>query len=307
MAQQTSTQEIDQYLSDKLAFYQERVHKTLDRSLPDESKPPIRLHKAMRHSVLGGGKRVRAILVYAAGEAMGASVEELDIPAATVELIHAYSLIHDDLPAMDNDDLRRGEPSCHCIYGEDAAILAGDALQALAFEVLVSDTPSQVPAETRLKMVRTLAAASGVQGMASGQMIDLDAVGKILDIEALQWMHTLKTGRLIQASAVLGAMTSNQCDASVIDAFANYGIYLGLAFQVKDDILDVECDTEVLGKPQGSDEAHNKPTYPSLLGLEKARQQALEFRQQAVASLAKIGRDTELLRKFADYVVLRKK
>jgi len=249
-----------------LKAYCERVDRHLNLWLPEPAGPESRLQEAMRYSVVGGGgKRVRPILVYAAGQALNIAPEQLDACACAVEIIHAYSLIHDDLPAMDDDELRRGRPTCHMAFDDATAILAGDALQAFAFEVLASDSAMQTSAGNRIEMIKLLAQASGSVGMAGGQAIDLGAVGKSLSLQQLENMHLLKTGALIRASVLLGAMCSP-----------------GLAFQIHDDVLDVTADTETLGKPQGSDEKQNKPTYPALLGLEGATQRAQELHEQAI-------------------------
>ncbi len=282
------------------------VEAALDRWLPLASLSPRRLHEAMRYAVLGEGKRIRPLLVYATGMALGVERTALDAPACAVELVHAYSLIHDDLPAMDDDDLRRGRPTCHRAFDEATAILAGDALQALAFHVLARDEAVQVGAERRVEMLDTLAIASGSRGMAGGQALDLAAVGRELNLAELEHMHIHKTGALIRASVLLGALsTPQQVEPEVIDGLDRFGKYIGLAFQVQDDILDVEGETERLGKPQGSDNARNKPTYPSLLGLEGARRAAAELHQEALQALSCLGSGGELLQGLADYIVVR--
>ena len=247
-----------------------RIEAALDRWLPPTAEAPEKLHEAMRYSVLGGGKRVRPLLVYLTGTALGVPPDQLDGPAVSVELIHAYSLIHDDLPAMDNDDLRRGRLTCHKVYGDAMAILAGDALQALAFHVLAEDPAIRVDANQRLAMLNTVAIASGSRGMAGGQGLDLQAVGRALTLEALENMHLHKTGALIRASVRLGALSCPGVDAALLASLDDYARCIGLAFQVQDDILDVEGETATIGKPQGSDLARNKPTYPNLLGLHPA-------------------------------------
>ena len=260
----------------------------------------------MRYSVIGGGgKRVRPVLVYAAGKALNVAPEQLDACACAVEIIHAYSLIHDDLPAMDNDDLRRGRPTCHKAYDDATAILAGDALQALAFEILADDKALQVSADVRINMIKLLAQASGSIGMAGGQAIDLAAVGKDLKLEELENMHLLKTGALIRASVLLGAMCSPDVEQNKLDALDTYAHCVGLAFQIHDDVLDVTADTETLGKPQGSDEEQNKPTYPALLGLEGAKQRALDLHNRALAALEIFDESADVLRKLSAYIVER--
>lgn len=291
---------------DILQGYCQRVDSALERWLPQPRGPEARLQAAMRYSVIGGGgKRVRPVLVYAAGAALQVPPQQLDGIACAVEIIHAYSLIHDDLPAMDDDDLRRGRPTCHIAYDEATAILAGDALQALAFEILASDENLNCEAQTRINMIRLLAEASGSLGMAGGQAIDLAAVGKSLKLDELENMHRLKTGALIRASVLLGAMSSVQADNSRLEQLDIYARSVGLAFQIHDDILDVVADTATLGKPQGSDMQQNKPTYPALLGLDGARQLALSQHQQALAALEGFDSRAETLRQLSAYIVER--
>lgn len=289
-----------------LDMFRDRVDSALDCWLPQPSRPESHLQEAMRYSVIGGGgKRVRPILVYAAGQALNIELEKLDAAACAVEIIHAYSLIHDDLPAMDNDDLRRGRPTCHKAFNDATAILAGDALQALAFEVLAKDRKMNCSAETRLNMIRLLAEASGSIGMAGGQAIDLDAVGKSLSLEQLENMHILKTGALIKASVLLGAMCSSNVSQSDLVQLETYAHCVGLAFQIHDDILDVIADTETLGKPQGSDEQQNKPTYPALLGLDGAKQRAMDLHHQALTALEVFDESANTLRMLSAYIVER--
>jgi geranylgeranyl pyrophosphate synthase len=292
-------------LKDKLRVYQTRIEGALDTWLPASDVEPAYLHEAMRYAVLGGGKRIRPVLVYAAGEAFGVDLSCLDGPAVAVEMIHAYSLIHDDLPAMDNDDLRRGKPTCHKAYDEATAILAGDAIQALAFHVLASDPGIQVGAGQRIDMIDRLAVASGSRGMAGGQAIDLGAVGKKLDIDQLENMHKHKTGALIRVSVELGALSKSGVDPEQFRRISEFAGCIGLAFQVQDDILDVEGDTEVLGKPQGSDIQRNKPTYPNLLGMDGAKKVARVLHEQALAALSGFDERADILRQIADYIVER--
>ena len=287
--------------------YRLAVEQALERWLPPAHKVPASLHTAMRYAVLGDGKRVRPLLVYAAGTALGVKREALDGPACAVELVHAYSLVHDDLPAMDNDDLRRGRPTCHKAYDEATAILAGDALQALAFHVLANDPDIRVGAEQRLRMIDTIATASGSRGMAGGQALDLAAVGKTLNIAELENMHIHKTGALIRASVRLGALSQANVDPEILERLDRYGKCVGLAFQIQDDILDVEGQTEVIGKPQGSDMARNKPTYPNLLGLDGARRAASELFNEALAAISSLGSAAKLLQRLAGYIVEREK
>ena len=261
----------------------------------------------MRYSVLSDGKRIRPVLVYATGEAFGVDLKALDGPACAVEIIHAYSLIHDDLPSMDDDDLRRGRPTCHKKYDEATAILAGDALQALSFHILAQDPEIKVDGQQRLSMINTLAIASGSRGMAGGQAIDLAAVGQSLNIAELENMHIHKTGALIRASAELGALSVENVDQELFSRISQYAKCIGLAFQIKDDILDIESDTETLGKPQGSDIARNKPTYPELLGLDGAKQAADDLYNKALKCLDAFDEQADMLREIADYIVNRNK
>ncbi len=284
---------------------QERVESALDAWLPAASKLPVRLHQAMRYGVLGGGKRLRPLLTYAAGHILGIPLVVLDGPACAVEFIHAYSLIHDDLPAMDNDELRRGKPTCHLAYDEATAILAGDALQTLAFYVLAHDHTIAVPAENRLAMIETLASASGSCGMVGGQAIDLAAVGQKLDIPGLENMHIHKTGALIRASIRLATLAKAALDASIVDRLDHYAKCIGLAFQIQDDVLDEESDTQTLGKTQGKDRDNNKPSYPALLGLAGAKQKALELYQDAMDSLDIFAGEADLLRSLSLFIVQR--
>ncbi len=289
----------------RLQDYQLRVNRALNHYLPVEDPPEHNLATAMRYAVTGGGKRIRPAMVYAAGEATGAALDVLDIPAAAVEIIHAYSLIHDDLPAMDNDDLRRGRPTCHKAFDEATAMLAGDALQALAYEILARTKQPTLLADNRLIMLKILTEASGAHGMAGGQAIDLASVGKTLSLEQLESMHRLKTGALIHASILLGAMCSGHTSETELNILSNYAHCIGLSFQIQDDILDVVSDTETLGKPQGSDEQQLKPTYPAILGLEIAKQRALEQHQMALTHLRPLGRKADTLRELSSYIVER--
>jgi geranylgeranyl pyrophosphate synthase len=282
-----------------------RVEAALERFLPTPATLPADLHGAMRYAVLDGGKRVRPLLVYASGQALGAETEALDVAASAVECIHAYSLVHDDLPAMDDDALRRGKPTCHRAYGQAQAILAGDALQAKAFYLLAHNPMGRVTASTRLQMVELLALAAGSRGMVGGQAIDLGAVGRQLDIAELEDMHIHKTGALIRASVLLGAMCAEHLDDSQRQALDHYGKYLGLAFQVQDDILDVTGNTEELGKQAGADDARDKPTYPALMGISGARERAGELHRAALESLTCFGPEADPLRWLSAYVVAR--
>lgn len=288
-----------------LRFHQARVERGLERWLPTADTHPAHLHEAMRYAVLGGGKRIRPALVYAAGAALDTAAAMLDAPACAVELIHAYSLVHDDLPAMDNDDLRRGKPTCHRAFGEATALLVGDALQSLAFHVLVHDPAPQIPAQARLRMVEALAMAAGSRGMAGGQAIDLAAEGRTLDLAQLEDMHIHKTGALIRASVLLGAYSSPSVDETTLEKLDHYAKCIGLAFQIRDDILDVEGETGTLGKTQGADAARAKPTYPAILGLEPAKSRALELYTETMDTLASFDQRADPLRWIASYTVER--
>lgn len=284
---------------------QGRVQTALDQWLPPAEQKPARLHQAMRYAALAGGKYIRPLLVYATGQSLGVDAEHLDGPACAVELVHAYSLIHDDLPAMDNDDLRRGRPTCHKAFDEATAILAGDALQTLAFEILANDPAMQADATQRLAMIEVLARASGSRGMAGGQAIDLQSVGLALTLAELEEMHRHKTGALIRASIQLAALSSKNLEPEIHNILDRYAHSIGLAFQIRDDILDVEGDTAVIGKTKGADMARNKPTYPSLLGLEGARNKALEMHHAALAAIESLGQAAEPLRWISAYIVQR--
>jgi farnesyl diphosphate synthase len=295
----------DSDFKSELDRLQQRVETALDTFLPNDQTEPQRLHEAMRYSVFNGGKRIRPVLVYATGQAFGAANNALDAPAAAVELIHAYSLVHDDLPAMDDDDLRRGKPTCHIAYDEATAVLVGDGLQTLAFEILANDDNATVTPAARLAMIGTLAKASGSEGMVGGQAIDLEAVGKQISLDALQAMHNKKTGALISASTQLGALAAGVTDIDHLQRLDNYAKAIGLAFQVQDDILDVESDTETLGKTQGADVALNKPTYPALLGLDGAKHVAHELHETAMDALSIFDSSFDLLRAISAYIVQR--
>jgi farnesyl diphosphate synthase len=283
----------------------ERVEGALHRWLPPETILPGQLHAAMRYATLNGGKRIRPVLVYATGNALGIAEQQLDGPACAVELIHAYSLVHDDLPAMDNDELRRGKPTCHVQFDEATAILAGDALQSLAFHILAHDKTMVNDTQRRLEMIEILALASGSRGMAGGQAIDLASVGKELSIAELEDMHIHKTGALIRASVKLGALSQPDANPAALENLDHYAKCIGLAFQIHDDILDVECDTETLGKTQGADAERNKPTYPSLVGLDEAKAMAEDLVTQALDSLTHFDDRANPLRELARYIIER--
>ncbi len=284
---------------------QARTENILSDQLANSSIAPQRLHQAMRYSALGGGKRVRALLAHAAGELCGAPPDQVDPAAAAVELIHAYSLVHDDLPCMDDDDLRRGKPSCHKQFDEATALLVGDALQTLAFQVL-AQPGAFTDARRQLDMVYLLAQASGSRGMAGGQAIDLASVGLGLTQQELEFMHIHKTGALIRAAALLGAGCAPQpAEPSKMQALDHYAKCIGLAFQVVDDILDTQADTATLGKTAGKDAERNKPTYVTILGLERAKDLADELHADAVAAIAPYGGPAQRLVQLADFITGR--
>ena len=289
----------------RVAACQARIERVLDEILRLPDPGTERLRDAMRYSALGAGKRLRPTLVYLTGESFGARLERLDTPAAAVELIHVYSLVHDDLPAMDDDDLRRGRPTCHRAFDEGTAVLVGDALQALAFSVLAHEPMAGTSAETRLEMIRVLARAIGTGGMAGGQAVDLEAVGRVLTVSAIENMHRRKTGELIQASVLLGALAAGVDDERELGALRRFGAEIGLAFQIQDDILDVEGDPRLLGKSTGADAALSKPTYPSTAGLPASRARARELRDTAIAALAPFGARAGALAELAHFVVSR--
>ena len=292
-------------LKEYLSFCQNRVERALEDRLPSGQLLPQKLHQAMRYSVLNGGKRMRPMLTYCTGKTLGIAPEALDGPACAVEFIHVYSLIHDDLPAMDDDDLRRGKATCHVAFDEATAILAGDALQALAFEILAHDPSITATAEGRLKMIIALAKASGSQGMVGGQAIDLQSVGTKLNLPELENMHIHKTGALIRASVNMATLAKADIDSTVATKLDHYAKCIGLSFQVKDDILDEESDTATLGKTQGKDKDNDKPTYPALLGLAGAKQKAQELHEKALDSLSIFGKEADLLRDLSLYIIQR--
>lgn len=292
-------------LKDYIKLCQSRTENALAHRLPSADILPQKLHQAMRYTVLNGGKRMRPLLTYCAGQVLNIPPEALDGPACAVEFIHVYSLIHDDLPAMDDDDLRRGKPTCHIAYDEATAILTGDALQTLAFQILANDPSITTPADHRLKMITALAKASGSQGMVGGQAIDLESVGKKISLPELENMHIHKTGALIRASIQLATLAKPNIDPDSIKNLDHYAKCIGLSFQVKDDILDEESDTETLGKTQGKDQSNDKPTYPALLGLNGAKQKAQELHQQALDSLTIFGSEADLLRALSLYIIER--
>ena len=287
-----------------MSHIQARMEAALSRLLPQAQVAPARLHAAIRYATLEGGKRVRPLLAFAAGEVAGAAAERLEIAAAAVELIHAYSLVHDDLPCMDDDVLRRGKPTVHIEYGEATALLAGDALQSLAFQLLAEHRLADDP-HAQLEMVRTLATAAGSRGMAGGQQIDLEATGTSLSVPALEFMHIHKTGALIRAAVALGAAcgTLQQAERQALDRYAKA---VGLAFQVVDDILDYDASTATLGKTAGKDARQGKSTYVSAMGIARAREMAESLRGQALAAVQGLGSRAGRLVSLADFIVLRK-
>ena len=287
------------------AEQQERVEAQLQKVLPAADLSPQRLHAAMRYAVLGGGKRVRPLLAFAAGEVAGADPQRSVVAGAAVELIHAYSLVHDDLPCMDDDVLRRGKPTCHVEFDEATALLVGDALQSLAFQLLAEFRLADDPA-VQLDMVKLLAAASGSRGMAGGQAIDLAATGRTLSLPELEFMHIHKTGAIIRAATLLGARCGAPLAGAELERLDHFAKCIGLAFQVVDDVLDTEASTATLGKTAGKDAQQNKPTYVSVLGVAESKKLAAELRAEALAALDAFGARARRLRELADFIVLRK-
>ncbi|MEW6312769.1 MAG: polyprenyl synthetase family protein [Pseudomonadota bacterium] len=283
---------------------QARIETVLEKILPQAEHAPQRLHAAMRYAALGGGKRVRPLLAYAAGELSGADMERVHRAAAAVELIHVYSLVHDDLPCMDDDVLRRGKPTCHVEYDEATALLVGDALQSLAFQLLVEQRLAD-DASDQLEMVRLLAAASGSRGMAGGQAIDLASVGQVLNQAELEFMHIHKTGALIRAAVLLGARCGTRLQEAQMAGLDRFAKCIGLAFQVVDDVLDAEASTATLGKTAGKDADHNKPTYVSLMGAARAKQFAAQLYDDALGALTGFGAAAQRLQQLAGFIVQR--
>ena len=284
---------------------QQHINEVLSNYLQDTNDSPCRLLDAMRYAALDSGKRLRPLLVYSCGNTFGAKQTDLDAAAAAVECIHVYSLIHDDLPAMDDDDLRRGKATCHIHFDEATAILAGDALQTLAFEILINHSLSKQAEPFRLSMLKELAHASGSQGMGGGQMLDLQATDKNLKLDELKNMHRMKTGALIKASIVMSLHCSGITDDTIIKSMAKYGELIGLAFQVKDDILDIEGETSIIGKPTGSDTQANKSTFPALMGLEAAKAYAEQLISEALQALRPLAYNTKQLEQLATYIIER--
>ena len=284
---------------------QARVNERLDFWLERQQKLAPRLVDAMRYATFNGGKRIRPVLAFAAAEAMGGNAADAVDAACALEMVHSYSLVHDDLPAMDNDALRRGQPTCHIAFDEATAILAGDALQCLAFEVLANSPLTGMTSEVRIRMLQCLSKASGTAGMAGGQALDLEAEGKTLAIEDLEKIHRHKTGQLIRASVQMGAMISPQTNTETFRKLDAYADAIGLAFQVWDDVLDEIGDTETLGKQQGADRELNKATYPQLMGLDQAKAYAQTLNQRAQAALEGFDDKANMLRALSAYIVSR--
>ncbi len=291
---------------DVLTSYQKRNNEQLNHWLDGLPHQNQALIQAMRYGLVLGGKRARPFLVYITGEMLGCTPQELDTPACAIECIHAYSLIHDDLPAMDDDELRRGQPTCHIKFDEATAILTGDALQTLAFSILAEGSLSAQGESQRVRMVQALAEASGAQGMCVGQALDLAAENRLVSLEELEEIHRNKTGALMRCAVRLGALAAGEKGRDILPQLDQYAAAVGLAFQVQDDILDIISDTETLGKPQGSDQELNKSTYPALLGLDGAIEKAHTLLQEALQALDAIPYNTQLLEEFARYVVERK-
>jgi len=290
---------------DHIETYRARIERVLDAALPGPNIKPARLHQAMRYSVLGGGKRIRPLLVYATGEALGVDPAMLDAPAAAIEMMHAFSLVHDDLPAMDDDDLRRGRPTTHRAFDEATAILAADALQPLAFSIIANAPALRDHPREQVRIIDLLAKSCGSCGMTGGQAIDIESEGTQPDAAELEHMYRLKTGRLLRASVLSAAYCPPSCKTTTLHSLERFVDYMGLAFQIRDDILDIEGSTEQIGKQQGADIAHNKATYPCLAGLEGARKRAQQLLELALAELDTLDADTEGLRHLANVIVIR--
>ncbi|MEM6511718.1 MAG: farnesyl diphosphate synthase [Pseudomonadota bacterium] len=294
----------EQTFRERIDSYTDRIERKLDAVLPGSKQPPERLHDAMRYAVLNGGKRIRPLLVYAAGECLGVDAEALDAPAGAIELIHAFSLVHDDLPAMDDDDLRRGKPTCHRKFDEATAILAADALQPLAFAVLAES--GHASAEQRVGLVSLLATACGSLGMTGGQSLDLEAEGVSLSPADIETMFSLKTGALIHASVMSAARLADNLTADDEKALETFAHSLGLAFQIKDDILDIEGETNEIGKPAGSDAKLQKASYPSVVGLEESHRRCEALMATGLDGIERFGERADLLRSLAHYIVERR-
>jgi geranylgeranyl pyrophosphate synthase len=290
----------------QLHGWQTRMERALSARLPDATLVPAQLHAAMRYAVLGGGKRIRPALMFATALTLGLTEDQVEGAACAIELVHAYSLVHDDLPAMDNDDLRRGRPTCHKAFDEATAILVGDALQPLAFELLARDASLPPSSSVRLQLIGLLADASGSFGMAGGQAIDMAAQGQTLDLAAVEQMHARKTGALIRASVMMAAECVPALDARLKAGLANFAAAIGLAFQIQDDLLDVIGETAVLGKTAGADQALAKPTYPAVAGVAAARLAVSALHQRALEALEPFGERAEPLRLLSDWLLARR-
>jgi geranylgeranyl pyrophosphate synthase len=288
-----------------LESWRTRIERALAARLPEASAVPTRLHEAMRYSVLGGGKRVRPALLFATARAVGLPEEEVEAAACAIELVHVYSLVHDDLPAMDDDDLRRGRPTCHKAYDEATAILVGDALQPLAFQLLATDAALPAAPAIRLRLIELLADASGTFGMAGGQAIDLAVQGKRLDVSQVEEMHARKTGALIRASVLMAAVCAPTLEPRLFEALAAFASPIGLAFQIQDDLLDVLGDTSTLGKATGADSERAKPTHPAVIGIELSQQRVRLLHSQALDALLPFGPSADALRSMADWLLAR--
>ena len=293
-------------LTSTMQHFQARVNEQLDQYINHSNPTSTTLNEAMAYGALLGGKRVRPFLVYAVGQMLGSKLETLDPIAAAIECIHAYSLIHDDLPAMDDDALRRGHATCHIKYSEATAILAGDALQTLAFEILSSEI-SEVSPQAQLKIINIVAKAAGEKGMCAGQILDITADNSAISLMELETIHNAKTGALILAAVQIGALTKANINSTEFTLLTRFATAIGLAFQVQDDILDITSDTETLGKPQGSDQQLNKSTYPALLGLQGAQQKTQDLYQEALHALSQLPYNTQLLELFSHYIIKRDK
>jgi geranylgeranyl pyrophosphate synthase len=291
-------------LNNLIPICQARVENLFAIYVRDQATPARILQEAMSYGIYNGGKRIRPLLVYATGIALNVAMENLDVAACAVELIHSYSLIHDDLPAMDNADLRRGKPSCHKAFGEAMAILAGDALQALAFQIIATH-PAALSAAQRIAIIRVLGEASGPMGMAGGQALDITTMDQSISLDNLLQLYNLKTGALLSASVELGILCADVVDETLLASLEKYADCIGLAFQIQDDLLDMEGTTHVIGKPQGLDAANNKVTYPMLCGIEKTKQTIRELTETALKAIAVLGEQGEILVELAQYLLCR--
>jgi geranylgeranyl pyrophosphate synthase len=290
----------------QLEAWRARTEAALAARLPRSDQTPERLHAAMRYSVLGGGKRVRPILLLATARALGLAEEQVEAAACALELVHVYSLVHDDLPSMDDDDLRRGRPTCHKAYDEATALLVGDALQSLAFELLASDPALPADPAIRVRLVALLSRAVGSLGMAGGQAIDLQSEGRRLAVAQIEEMHSLKTGALIRASVMMGAACAPALEPPLAQALAGFAAPIGLAFQIQDDLLDVLSDTATLGKAAGADQERGKSTYPAILGVAASQEQVRRLHGEAMESLAPFGTRADALRGVTDWLLARR-